>query len=174
LWVIICRLTFLSYICWWIIYQIMWNTHCNLCNPPNVLIKVIWKKVGWKVIKVPWARRKHPSTSSEAVSTTVQPSLLPAGLSLTSLMSMRAFLLLLIGSLWSSVGQSPLSFGHRKELQNWRGFSEWGLGWQGADVGPCSRGLHFSLSQWGSFTQILITLSVAQDNRILPSALKYC
>lgn len=161
---------FLSYICCWIISQITWCAHSNLHNPPNVFINL--KKVGWKVIKVPWSWRTHTATSSETAiniaAETTWPTFLSADLSPRALMSMRAFLLPLICSVRSSGAKPPYPLAIETSCRP----GEVLLSKDGADVQPCGSRLHFSLSQWGSFTQILFTMSVAQDNRIWPSALK--
>lgn len=134
------------------------------------------KKVGWNVIKAQWAGRIHTTTSSEtAIKTTAQttrPNFLPASLQPRPLTSMRAFLWPLTGSVRSSMGQTLLSRGYRNQLQNCRGFAEQGWGGQQTDVGPHGSGIRFSLSPWGSFRQILLSLSIAQYNRIWPSTLK--
>lgn len=124
---------FLSYICWWIVYQITWCTHRDLHNPTNVFInlkKGTVKSDQSSMIMENIHRyffRNHYQYHSRNHTTN-----LPLCWPVTKILNVNESLPIAISMFCKKLlGQTPLSFGHINQLQTSRGFAEQGWGWCG-------------------------------------------
>lgn len=122
---------FLSYICWWIIYQISSCTHFNLHNPPNVLINL--KKVAGNVIKVAWAWRTQCYSFRNCVGegSTNHAATLPLCQPLSRIANVSEHLPIARNRFCEKLYGPTPPYSH-KQLQNWQGFAEQGWGGQQA------------------------------------------